>query len=275
MRQFGFTLVEMILVTAIIAIMLAVLMPSLQKSRQQTKAIVCMSNIRQLYSVFSIYVNDCGKFPYGFDDTPLSFPPEGRVGNLFVNDRMGWWWFNYLGKLYKKSNDLKTILKCPSRQITYFRFAGDMLLGNYGVNLAICGMPNGYPNQKEFCGPPKWATEIFRPAQTLLIADSGYAIISWQHVTDSLASTFDNKNAENTAYIPGLSINRQRQFIQGQEIDAIYGRHPQKTVNVGFADGHTARMGAEELLIKKVSDNYFENKYPLWVLNPKEDTKKP
>jgi prepilin-type processing-associated H-X9-DG protein len=72
-----------------------------------------------------------------------------------------------------------------------------------------------------------------------------------------------------TAYIPGLSINRQRQLWAGQETDAYYGRHPQMKVNAGFADGHVARTKAEDLLVKKIGDGLYENRSPLWVPDAK------
>jgi prepilin-type processing-associated H-X9-DG protein len=268
MRRFGFTLVELIVITAIIAVLIAVLIPSLAKSRQQTKAIVCMSNIRQLTSVFEIYVNDNSKFPYGLDSTHTLPPPGGFPGNS-AYDRAGWWWFNNLGNLYKKGKDFKTLIQCPSRQITQRGLAGDILCGNYGVNLSICKRATSPPDQNEFFGKQRADSEVMRPAQTLLILDSGYAIINWHHAADFPPVPLDNSNIENTAYIPGLSINRQRQFIAGQEIDAIYGRHPQMMVNTGFADGHAARMGAEDFLVKKIPSGDYANKYPLWTLTPK------
>jgi prepilin-type processing-associated H-X9-DG protein len=254
------------LVIGIIAVLFALLAPSLQKSRLQAKAVVCMSNIRQLNSVFTMYVNDSGKFPYGFDSTPDSPPPGGVVGYLQY-DRRGWWWFNYFEKLYKKGSEWKTILQCPSKQIKQPKLKDDILCGNYGVNLSICRMPTGNADQN-FIGKPRWGSEIFRPAQTLLIVDSGYAIISWWHAADFPPAALGN-GIEDTAYIPGLSINRQRQLWPGQEIDAFYGRHPQMTVNVGFADGHVARTKAEDLLVKKTSDGHYENRSPLWAPDSK------
>ena len=41
---------------------------------------------------------------------------------------------------------------------------------------------------------------------------------------------------------------RKGKFWPGTETDAIKGRHPNKTVNVGFVDGHVSRVKAEELL---------------------------
>jgi prepilin-type processing-associated H-X9-DG protein len=263
MRRFGLTLVELILVIGIIAVLFALLAPSLQRSRLQAKAAVCMSNIRQLNSFFSMYVNDSGKFPNGFDNTPAGTPVGGYAGYIQY-DRTGWWWFNYLGEFYKKSLVGKTVLQCPSKQIKKPKLKDDILCGNYGVNLSICRMSTGNADQN-FVGKPRACSEVLHPAQTLLIVDSGYAIISWWHAADVPPVTLGNAQIEDTAYVPGLSINRQRQFMQGQEIDAFYGRHPQITVNVGFVDGHVARTKAEDLLVKKTAVGHYENRSPLWM----------
>jgi prepilin-type processing-associated H-X9-DG protein len=270
MRRFGLTLVELILVIGIIVVLFALLAPSLQRSRLQAKTAVCMSNIRQLNSALSTYITDSGKFPYGFDDTP-DIPPSGGYAGYTqdpIRDRAGWWWFNYLEDIYKKNIAGKTMLQCPSKQIKYPKFKDDILCGNYGVNLLICRMSIGGGGQDEV-GNPRGVSEVLRPGQTLLIVDSGYAIISWRHAADSFTATLGNTNIEDTAYIPGLSINRQRQLKPGQEIDALYGRHPQMTVNVGFVDGHIARTKAEDLLVKKKADNSYENRFPLWAPDSK------
>ncbi len=268
MRRFGLTLTELILVIGIIGILFALLMPSLQKSRLQAKAVVCMSNIRQLNSALSAYVTDSGKFPYGFDDTPVQPPTGGYAGYTQnpIRDRAGWWWFNYLENIYKKKMGAKTVLQCPSKQINYPKFKDDILCGNYGVNLSICRMSVDSNNSVV---NPRWSSEVFRPAQTLLIVDSGYAIISWQHAADSFTATLGSTQIEDTAYVPGLSINRQRQLWPEQKIDAVYGRHPQMMVNVGFADGHVARTKAEDLLVKKIPDGHYENRFPLWTPDTK------
>ena len=54
----GFTLVELLVVIGIIAVLVAVLLPSLHQARQQALLIQCASNMRQWGVGFQIYVDD-------------------------------------------------------------------------------------------------------------------------------------------------------------------------------------------------------------------------
>ena len=64
-EKIGFTLVELLVVISIIALLLSILMPSLQKARDQAKKVVCCSNLGQLRLAWSMYLDDNKyKFPY-------------------------------------------------------------------------------------------------------------------------------------------------------------------------------------------------------------------
>jgi prepilin-type N-terminal cleavage/methylation domain-containing protein len=54
----GFTLVEVLVVIAVIAILMAIIMPSLTKARRQAMAVVCQSRLKQWGTVFYMYVED-------------------------------------------------------------------------------------------------------------------------------------------------------------------------------------------------------------------------
>ena len=58
MRKKGFTLIELLVVIAIIALLMAILMPALQRVRKQARAVVCESNLKQWGPVFLMYTDD-------------------------------------------------------------------------------------------------------------------------------------------------------------------------------------------------------------------------
>ena len=56
----GFTLVELLVVVSIIALLIAILLPSLQKVREQAKTVVCLTNTKALGSGVMIYASEYG-----------------------------------------------------------------------------------------------------------------------------------------------------------------------------------------------------------------------
>ena len=265
MKRSCFTLVELLVVIAVIALLMAILVPLLQNSRHQAKAVLCSSNIKQLVIGLMMYETENETLPHAFDNTPMGPPPGGYAGGS-AYDKIGWWWFNYIADYSKKNKSKKTVLQCPSRHITNLKLKNNILCSNYGVNQSICKSSSGVESHSEFIGMPLRSGDILRPAETLLIVDSSYSMINWWHATDvppvSLGSTI-----EDTAYIPGLWINKEKDLWPGQEQDAINGRHHQKTVNVGFVDGHNSHIKADDLFVEKTDDDY-KNLSPFWL--PKE-----
>ena len=59
MRRYnGFTLIELLVVISIIAILMAVMMPALQKVKQQAQEMRCQSNLRNYGLAMAMYHED-------------------------------------------------------------------------------------------------------------------------------------------------------------------------------------------------------------------------
>jgi len=58
MRSRGFTLIELLVVIAVIAILMAIMMPALQRAREQGQRAVCLSSLKQLTLAWVMYYDE-------------------------------------------------------------------------------------------------------------------------------------------------------------------------------------------------------------------------
>ncbi|OHB57161.1 MAG: hypothetical protein A2Y12_13520 [Planctomycetes bacterium GWF2_42_9] len=121
----GFTLVELLVVISIIAMLLAVLMPSLQKARESAKTIVCQSNLKQQGLAIQMYSLDNA-------NTVVPFMRPGGT-----TDGTARLWMNYLAPYIGSKKGDKTakdggywtetkmesnlgVFKCPSQKDPFY-----------------------------------------------------------------------------------------------------------------------------------------------------------
>lgn len=72
----GFTIMEVLVVVAIIAMLLAILLPSLGRARETARSTRCLSNLRQMAIAAHGYASDHGRFPpylFGSPDGSVSY----------------------------------------------------------------------------------------------------------------------------------------------------------------------------------------------------------
>ncbi|AQQ70418.1 putative major pilin subunit [Limihaloglobus sulfuriphilus] len=102
-KKKGFTLIELLVVISIIAILMGILLPALNKVRENARTVVCASNVKQWGLVFALYNND-------FNDL---YPDETSVnGEQGANAN---WWFEKLKPYYQNTE----LLLCPSAKKAY------------------------------------------------------------------------------------------------------------------------------------------------------------
>jgi prepilin-type N-terminal cleavage/methylation domain-containing protein/prepilin-type processing-associated H-X9-DG protein len=269
MMRRAFTLIELLVVISILTVLMGLLVPVVNNVRQRARSVVCQSNIHQLQLSLQAYEAANHTLPYGMDPgrrpSPIQGKPDDYPGSASL-DRQAWWWFNYAKVSVEASHCWKEdgMPACPSKHLENPTLDWDNLCGNYGVNRALCTSTSDVsPYSKAYKRPPASTSELRRPGSTVLVLDSGYVLICWWQATGQPPVKLGNMIAD-TAYVPGLDINQDRVFLPGQTIDAIGGRHPKKTVNVGFADGHCENRKAQDLLVVKTGDDTYANKMPLW-----------
>lgn len=220
-RRCAFTLLELLVVTGIMALLLSMLIPSLASARQQAKSVVCRSNIRQVLLANGYYAQDhMGVYCPGAADFLKNLHrwhgQRDHPSEAFDSSR---------GPLVDYLGPEATIRQCPS-------FPADKIAeesggfergnGGYGYNNAYIGVrvagesENEYVIETDQAGA--WLAKIQRPGETIMFADSafaGHGLIEYSFAEPR--------------FHPRYPLYRAAPSIQF--------RH-RGTANVGWCDGH-------------------------------------
>ncbi len=178
MRKQGFTLTELLISLATIALLAAILMPVFRMARESAKATTCMSNFKQAALAAQLYLID-------YEDRlmPMNHLP-GREGTA-ATDRT---WVQIV-QPYLRSF---AVFKCPSdygqRPTQQGIFDSDLVAGNSEARFYESSKRSniGYNHQylapvvRQGRGPwvatPRTASQAHDPSRTILFVDSVWAV---------------------------------------------------------------------------------------------------
>lgn len=198
MKKRGFTLVELLVVISIIAVLLAVLIPSLNKARESARTLMCENNLKQLGTAWYSYAisNDgllvCS-LTYKSDDegTPLRVeysryswvwaPTDSKTGITIPEGQKITLEQRHegikRGKLFKYASEVK-VYHCDSDKSGHYR--------SYSIPDSLNGQQTFIPKTSSYSRPWDSLTnlsQIRRPAEKYVMVEEtdprDYNMDSW------------------------------------------------------------------------------------------------
>jgi prepilin-type N-terminal cleavage/methylation domain-containing protein/prepilin-type processing-associated H-X9-DG protein len=221
-RTAAFTLVELLVVIAVIAILAALLLPALNRAKIAADSTACKSNLRQIDLALRMYVDQANYYP----------PEQGSLQIFPFRS-----WFKYLEPLLN-SNWTNDVFRCPSYKGKLIgKDSVDRPVGCYGYNaLGIGGFGPPLP-------PPYGLGLGGIQGRGLPVPESAVRIpIDMIAVGDAFMAADTKIIAENYAF--GRGYVDQPEF--GNARQAARMRH-RGMLNVGLCDGHVAALKLERL----------------------------
>ncbi len=140
----GFTLIELLVVIAIIAILAAILFPVFAQAREKARQATCISNLKQMGSAFTMYVQD-------YDSTyPLVaywLVKESKPPLMYWDDAI---------QPYAKN---VAFMLCPTWSMDLGEYGAIVKRTSYAIDSDNYGYPPKVPREPE----------VTRPAETVLV----------------------------------------------------------------------------------------------------------
>lgn len=224
----GFTLVELMVVISIIGLLVAMLLPALQKARETARTVVCGSQLRQMALGLTMYAND-------YDDylpAQKAWPNLRELGALtkYSPDPTKHW-----NGFYKNGYiTVQSVYFCPNNALQSDDASGEGLgsrwlswttkgSNSYGTFSSYMYMAGNKEMLRENGHLMTSATRLSDKGNLRLMQDATYQLVGsyvYNHARWSRAGSFSGMSGTNTSYLDGhvgwLSPN-------DMDLDKIHG----------------------------------------------------
>ena len=231
----GFTLVELLVVVAIIALLVSILLPSLGKAKEQARIVVCMSNLKGLGLGVTMYATQN-------DDW---YPAGASAGA----DEYTW---DTILQPYYESYGL---LACPSDKAErpwVFYWGNDQYgppdypryARSYAINRAVSWMgPSSVPGYENYTAELSKTSEVPNPGETIFLGEMWYSTywgstpMPGQYGAYQGAAVFIGSG---TGRFATIDVHRNEDMA-----------------NHYFCDGHVSSINADDEKIQYKSPYYY------------------
>jgi prepilin-type N-terminal cleavage/methylation domain-containing protein/prepilin-type processing-associated H-X9-DG protein len=257
----AFTLVELLVVISIIAMLLAILIPSLQKAREVAQRVICSNHERTFALANAAYAAQSNGAYVPVRSMAGAWPSNKTFRNLLDFDK-------YLkeedkvlqaGKKVTADFDLPNTFLCPSDKIgnnyknryTYADSGSPSnVLLSYGYNFtewAKSGQWSDWQGKPADAGHK--ASNIKLPASKLAFIDSIDWWVCWVGADYENAWDILGQACISDYRQEGVAKNPRRSLLPAKVYGPVMFRHSEGAV-VGFYDGHCKYMRKQEIYVK-------------------------
>jgi prepilin-type N-terminal cleavage/methylation domain-containing protein/prepilin-type processing-associated H-X9-DG protein len=243
-RRHAFTLVELLVVIAVIALLIAILLPSLARAKKQARSAICLVNVRALAQATRIYVQEWDKIITGGGHSGVYGVFDYQ---LFGGDLPKTTYYN---NNHGRRDSIDKVRWCPETQVV-----GDRVTGTATTQW---NCESKYPNSTGSYGFNGWLYDPHDSAAAKLAGSTWVqsSVFTFRRITsESAVPMFSDANWHDFWPTPADAAPASLQdpgptSISGSAaagLDrACMDRHS-RAVNVSFVDGHAEHVKLGEL----------------------------
>lgn len=255
---YGFTLVELLVVIGIIALLISILLPSLNAARRAASNVKCQSNLRQIGIALVLYGQQFQqKFPAALiGDQSYQVRAANQPGNQVGGDGLlvYWWQRLQIDNLMPGTSDAgKSPMICPADPSPFKPFIfGDaeplLFNSSYGINQFLT-LWN--PSHTKAMGSPV--------DRAYGVVPNGFRKVHWPrvlnapHASETIVAADNYHNAMLEPYDPNTNPNANSGGVAGDPNNEPnkdqydWKRHASRsakfgTLNVLYLDGHVTSV---------------------------------